>query len=179
MKDLIFVPLIGYEEMYLASNTGNIKSIDRYIVKKNGTKQFRKGKILNPSIDTKGYRQVRLQGGKIEKVSRLIAKTFLTNPNNLPQVNHINGIKTDDSVINLEWCSNSYNQIHAYSNGLQPSKKGINNPKSKLTEQEVINIKKLHESGLKSKHLADRFNISYSTINSIINGKSWKHLNQI
>ena len=62
---------------------------------------------------------------------RLVAEVFLPNPNNLEIVNHIDGNKHNDEVWNLEWCDRSYNQIHAYKNGLQKKKFSKNNPLSK------------------------------------------------
>ena len=84
---------------YLIDENGNIYSI-------------KKKKFLNPSITDKGYLKVNLYNNGVYKtkfVHRLVAETFLPNPDNLPQINHKNECKTDNSVNNLEWCSASYN----------------------------------------------------------------------
>lgn len=97
---------------YKISNLGNIKSFTR--------KKF--GNNLVPQPMRKGYLQVLLyKDGKPypRKVHRLVAIAFIPNDNNLPQVNHIDGDKTNNCIDNLEWCDNSYNQIHAYKNGLE------------------------------------------------------------
>lgn len=97
---------------YKVSNLGNIKSFT-----KKGC-----GNNLIPQPIRKGYLQVLLyKNGKPypKKVHRLVAITFISNKDKLPQVNHIDGDKTNNCVNNLEWCDNSYNQIHAYKNGLE------------------------------------------------------------
>ncbi len=98
-----------YGEQYEVSNTGRSKE-PHY--KKN---------ILTPQKDNKGYLRVRmsLHDRKVSaKIHRLVAIAFIPNPENKPQVNHINCNKEDNRVENLEWVTNGENQIHAYKNGL-------------------------------------------------------------
>ena len=97
---------IGYQ----ASNTGKIRN------KNYNNQGFTKE--LKPIIQKTGYYMVNLSG-KVLLLHRVIADTFIPNPNNYPQVNHINGIKTDNSVDNLEWCTCSYNLKEAYKNKLK------------------------------------------------------------
>lgn len=111
---------------YLVSNTGLVKS----------TKQV-EHIILKPSLNHKGYLYVVLynkNGSKNKRIHRLVAETFISNPNNLPQVNHKNGIKTCNEDWNLEWTNNSGNQKHAFANGLQTNT-GNNNPNIRAIDQ--------------------------------------------
>ena len=104
----------GCTELYQASTHGNIRRKDRLVVN-NGTNYVKHGKIISQSKSSKGYMRVRLFfNGKIkeELVHRLIAKTFIPNPCNFPQVNHKDEDKTNNSVVNLEWCDARYNNTY-------------------------------------------------------------------
>lgn len=96
-----WVIIQGYEE-YAVSTKGYIKRVSN-------------GKILKPQITSKGYHTVRLynrDGNKLLKVHRLVADAFIENPNNFPQVNHIDENKTNNCVSNLEWCDNQHNTTY-------------------------------------------------------------------
>jgi len=183
-KELVFIqenwiPIQNYENSYEISNLGNIRSLDRYLLRKDGRKYLKKGKYLNPGKNTKGYYQVRLEGGNIYRVHRLVALAFIPNPLNLPQVNHKNGIKTDNRAENLEWCTNSQNQLHAYNNGLQKDRSGENNSRAKLNNLLVVEIRDLYKSGHEINDICDKFSESRQTIRNVIFGKTWKHIEGI
>ena len=104
----------GYEGRYEISNLGRVKSLNY-----NHTK---KPKILAPKHHSSGYDTVTLCNNGIHKnkpIHKLVADAFIPNPNNLPQVNHIDGDKSHYSVDNLEWVSASDNVRHAIKNGLR------------------------------------------------------------
>ena len=117
--------VVGFEGLYEVSNLGRIKNVVRITNNRCG-KYYMGGKILKQSVYGKGYLHISLWKNKCRytiPVHRIVAEAFIPNPNNFSQVNHINGIKTDNAVENLEWCNNSLNQKHAYKLGLQPSRK--------------------------------------------------------
>lgn len=112
----IWEDISGFEGVYQVSSLGRVRSLDR-IEKWAGFTRSRKGRILKPSIDKYGYPTVVLKSVRFT-VHRLVALTFLKNTSNLPQVNHKNGIKTDNRPGNLEFCSASHNVQHSWESGL-------------------------------------------------------------
>lgn len=112
----------GYEGYYSVSSFGQVKSQSRYKAGRNwkcpdGYVYKTKEKLLKKTILNTGYEQVNLYiNGNCNKVSvhRLVAELFIENPNNYPQVNHIDGNKRNNNIINLEWCTQSMNTKHAY-----------------------------------------------------------------
>ena len=117
-----------------------ILDFEHYLITRNGVViNSITNKELKPIVEKKGYLHVNLYKNGIRKsikVHRLVAIAYIDNSNSYPQVNHINGIKYDNRVENLEWCNNSQNQIHAYNNGLnyisETSKSKISKANSKI-----------------------------------------------
>ncbi|BBD20125.1 HNH endonuclease [Lactobacillus phage T25] len=112
----IWKDIEGYEGLYQISNMGRVRSLDR----KDAREHRIKGKILAITSATNGYRKIGLmKDGNIKNhsVHRLVAKAFLDNPSNLPQVNHKDEDKTNNVVSNLEWCTQSYNNGYGTRNG--------------------------------------------------------------
>lgn len=107
----------GFEGLYSIDEDANIMSIDRFIVDKNNRKVKINGLKKKKTLNTDGYEVVALFKNNKQHlfyVHRLIAEHFIENKNNLPCINHINGIKNDNNISNLEWCSYSENNYHAY-----------------------------------------------------------------
>mgnify|MGYP003312476136 CR=1 FL=1 len=111
----------NYEKLYQVSNLGRVKSLARVLNRGRG-QYLRPPIIMLPPINGHGYRQVTLYnkegGAKIFGVHQLVAICFLANTKNDTDIDHINTIKTDNRVENLEWCSSSYNKMHALKNKL-------------------------------------------------------------
>ena len=126
-----------------------------------------------------GYLKIQIWNnnkGKQIYVHRLVAETFIPNLENKPEVNHKNGIKTDNRVQNLEWSTPKENMDHAKSTGLL-NISGETHGRAKVTEKQVWQIKELYKiKKYKQKELAKMFDISISSISLIVNKKNWKHL---
>jgi hypothetical protein len=122
----IWKDIQGYEGLYQVSNLGRIKSLGRTI-KRIGPKgkifdRTYPEKVLKYGKDKKGYYRTVLSLDGINttvKVHRIVAQTFIPNPENKPQVNHIDGNKTNNRIDNLEWCNNQENQDHSWKTGLR------------------------------------------------------------
>jgi hypothetical protein len=136
-----------------------------------------KDKQLKLVKSKRGYLEVNLYNqGKctLKAVHRLVAIHFISNPENKPQVNHIDGNKLNNCVNNLEWCTNSENQKHAYKLKLQPSKEGEANSNTDLTNAQVDFIKQKYNSGMRISEISKELEIALSIIRNIIYGFSWK-----
>jgi hypothetical protein len=149
------------------------------------------GRILKAGKDKKGYLRVVLSiDNKLctKKAHRLVAQTFIPNPKNKPFVNHINGVKSDNRVHNLEWVTAKENTKHAIDNGLFyfntseqsvniNTKKGSLNGMSLLTEQKVKEIRqKFIPRKYTRKMLSIEYAVTENCIKDIVIGKSWKHI---
>ncbi len=129
----IWKDIEGYEGDYQVSNLGRVKSLPKECF--NGKGYFiRNGCILKPIKSKKGYFNVWCRKN-IFKVHRLVAKAFIPNPQNLPQVNYIDGDKANNFVSNLEWVTDGENLLHAYRVLGRKQKTGKNHPHSRAVKQ--------------------------------------------
>ena len=148
---------------------------DNYEVSYDGHVRNSKTKrILHEYIGRDGY--IRTQfAGKTRLIHRAVASVYLENPLNLPEVNHIDGNKSNNSVDNLEWCSRNYNLRHAYNKGLRTAK-GSKNAKAKLAEEDVRYIREHYIPGDKiygATPLSKRFGVTIQTICVVNSGQNW------
>ena len=146
-----------------------------YIITKEGSIISKKtGKQLYVHVNKKGYNFVRLKAdgnGRTMLVHRIIAYLFLPNPDNLPEVNHKDGNKSNNNHWNLEWCSRKHNVEHAVASGLHHKGEGSGN--SKLTNDQAEQLRGLYRTGWKQDDLAKRFGITQPRVSDIVNNKSY------
>lgn len=155
---------------------------DRYLVNEWGdVYSLRSKKFIAQRLDRYGYPRVNLyEGTKIHTVTvhRLVAKAFVPNPHNYPEVNHIDGNKTNNHVSNLEWVNSSRNQIHAFILGLQKPKFGEENPMAKYKEEDVRIICELLTLGYANAEIRDITGLPISLIERVKYGESWAHISR-
>jgi hypothetical protein len=162
-----FKDVYGYEGLYKVSNFGRVESLP---------KSGKDGIILKSIKHSDGYGCCRLYKNKkfkSKKIHRLVMAAF-RGPSDL-EVNHINGIKSDNNLCNLEYCTTSQNIKHNFKIGLK-SHKGEKNNFSKLTDLKVKRIRDLLKSNMSDKEIGLLFDVHTSTINLIRNKKTWNHV---
>lgn len=166
--DEIWKSAKGLENRFEVSNRGRVRNIHS-------------GTILKPFI-TSGYLTVRIyikdNKEKNFSIHRLVAETFIPNPKNKSQVNHIDGIKTNNNAENLEWVTPRENAVHAYRIGLRTAI-GSKHPNSKLTEAIVEEIKRDYVRGSRqfgARPLARKYGVDQKAIYSIIHNETWTHV---
>lgn len=166
METEIWKEILGYESLYLISNLGRVKSL-----RKHG--DF----FLRCSPNSYGYPTACLiKDGvyKQIKVHSLLAKHFIPNPENKPEVNHKNGNKGDNRLENLEWVTHKENLNHAFDTNL--SAHGERSYKAKLTNEDVLQIMKFRHCRGVGLKLAELYSVSYVTIVKIWAGVTWRRL---
>lgn len=168
----IWKQIKGYN--YKVSNHGRIiSSIYRpcHIISKGDI-------LLRNVITSKGYCVVSLYKDrkvKQRRVHQLVLEAFVDNPLDLPSINHKDGNPLNNHIDNLEWCTSSYNQQHAYDTGLRKPPRGEKNGMAKLDEDDVLFIRTF-KALFSEQELRDMFNLSVPGLRHIIRRTRWKHV---
>lgn len=161
-------PVVGYESLYAVSNLGRVRRVT-------ATNRGKAGRILKPKLGKRGYYVVNLCNRPTRRnrnitVHRLVAEVFIGPLPNGRQINHKDGIKTNNHIANLEYVTAADNRAHAVRLGL--CAKGSNVWCAKLTEDTVRSIREMR-SRMTYQQLADHYGIVYSHAYRIVNRTCW------
>lgn len=167
----IWEKLKNYEDSHQVSNLGKVRTVERTVKGLNGLRKY-KSKLLTIFIRKKdSYCRICLcKNGeeRIEYLHRIVAETFIENPENKPQVNHKNGIKSDNRVENLEWCTPKENTHHGFLTGLTTRYGGENSTNWYIPKEIVKELYKLaHYSGRTLSSISEEYGTPISTISDI------------
>lgn len=164
----IWKPVVGHEEWYSVSNLGRVR--------RNAT-----GRILNPSANNYGYKRITIHYNRqiitTVAVHVIVAIAFIGQRPKDKEINHKNGIKTDNRAENLEWVTSSENRQHAMRVlGIDYACPGERHGNAKLTNIAVIDIRSQHAKGITPQRLASQYHVTDRTIRGIVRRESWWHI---
>lgn len=172
----IWKDIVGYEGLYKVSNQGRVMALANPQM----PHRPKTDKLMVLSKDVDGYLILGLtdRNGvrKTKKAHRLVAQAFIPNPSGLKEINHINEVKTDNRVENLEWCDTRYNLT--YGHRLDCVRGEMSNT-AKLTEVDVREIRRTYKKGdlqYGQSALGKKYGVSHIAIGCIVKGRTWKHL---
>lgn len=161
----------------------NVENVD-YIVSTEGkifsTKNIGRGKYhqeITQRLNQDGYYVVTVGVNghrRVRSVHRIIAMAFVPNPNNLPEVDHIDNNRRNNKASNLQWLSGTDNKKKTPFEARSETHKGELNGRAKLTAEDVKEIRRLYNNGYTQQEIAKKYNRGWSTIHNIIIGATWK-----
>ena len=165
---------------YQASTEGRIRSVDRMIQRRcDKTPTPHQGKVLKPTDNGNGYKAVNLRREgdcryRRYYIHHLVLETFVPEHDECQtDVNHLDGDKSNNRLDNLEWCTRSENNYHAYNTGLHVS--GESHPQAKYSAELVSTIKSRHANGERVCDLSREYGIPYRYVSGILNGRKRVH----
>ncbi len=177
------IPKFPYYEV---STYGNVRSIDRMVNDKMGSKSFKRGRMLAKQRLPDGYVQVRLCNNGVARfyrIHQLVANCFIKNPNGYTQINHINEIKDDNRVENLEWCDVKYN--NSYGGRLERISNSMKNGKNSISVVQMNLLGDKIQTWISMSEAQRSLGISNSKIAACCKGKrnkaggyKWRYANE-
>jgi hypothetical protein len=168
-----------FNNEYQISNFGKIRSKHAVIIRSNGTTHTRVSKILKPAKSKDGYYKGAVCVDKKMRtycIHRLVAEAFCFKSYETQEVNHINGVKTDNRAENLEWCNRSENILHALRLGLLIPRKGSQKTESKMDEATAKKLKEMIANGIKRSLVCEQLGITVHMYKDVQRGKTWMHV---
>jgi hypothetical protein len=168
-------PVVGFEGLYDVSNMGRVRAL-RF---RNGSsdRPLKVPKLKKVQINRHGYSRVALyRGGKPshESVHTLVLEAFVGPKPAGQEAAHGNGVRTDNRLENLRWTTRSENHADKHMHGT--TQHGERNSQSKITADDVEEIRALREQGLKLAEIGTRFGVTESNVARIVNGDTWRHV---
>ena len=174
MIDEEWRPIAGFETLYEVSSLGRVRSLGRVVTYawRGTTKTMTKhAKVLAPETDKDGYRRVALTGedGRARHfpVHRLMGIAFIPNPNNLPQINHIDFIRANNVLTNLEWSTPKGNTHHSLKDGRYGKT---------ITKEIVLEIRARHAAGKRMATIGRDFGLGHDTVRKLVLRERWAHI---
>lgn len=183
MSNDIWMIIPNTNQTYEASNLGKIRRVKGLVNNNlNGGRRKVGGKELSQKTKSNGYKEVSLyidtMKNKMMYVHRAVFFAFNPNEDTSLQINHIDGDKSNNNICNLELCTPSENIKHSYNILLRNriGMKGVNHHNSKLTNEDVINIREEHKLKRNVTELSNKYNIGKSSIIRIVSRETWSHI---
>jgi len=182
----IWKPVEGYEDAYHVSNMGRVKSLDREILTSHGNVRWVTGRLLTVSHGKLGHRKSGVNTGTVvfsscgEKivvvVSRLVLKHFVSTPENLKNLwaIHRDGNVKNNCVKNLFWGTEKESIDEKYKRG--NGHEGIKHPHAKITDAQVLEVRRRFEAGEKQCHIARSMQLTDKLVWKLVHKKEWKHI---
>jgi hypothetical protein len=177
MEQEIWKSVKGYEGFYEVSNLGRVRTIARIAIGlsklKNPRKTPVKAKIKKSRINQSGYVTVALVRNNVSAVTylhRIIATAFISNPKGYKIINHKNGIKSDNRIENLEWCTSGYNNQHAINTRLRKP------ARAQIDEKMAYKIREMRSQKLTYEKIGELVGISKASIGAFLRGTNYKYL---
>ena len=177
IHDEVWKDIPDFERYYQVSTLGRVRSVGRTVIYKDGRIAYFKSKIMKQGTNLKGYKKAYFSKDCIQsshQVHALVMLAFVgARPNPKIQINHIDCDKTNNSLINLEYCTQSHNQLHAFANGLI-DRKGEKSHSAKFKNGDIYDICLNRMNGKSVSTIATEYNVSRYTIHRILRGSSYR-----